>query len=75
MDKIKNIRQRLVEIRNIMKMGGNMTKGQRITLESLATHEDYGVRRQAAGLLIIVSKNYRQQVLAGRLNPIYTSSR
>ncbi|MHA1994188.1 MAG: hypothetical protein ACW97Z_06580 [Candidatus Hodarchaeales archaeon] len=74
MRKIKNIRQRLVEIRNIVKKGGNMTEDQYITLESLAVHESYGIRRQAASLLVTVSKDYRQQMLAGRLNPIRASS-
>ncbi|MHA2289419.1 MAG: hypothetical protein ACXABG_11600 [Promethearchaeota archaeon] len=74
MNKIKNIRQRLVEIRNIVKKGGNMTKDQYDILESLTDHNNYGVRRQAAGLLVTVSEDYRYQMLTGRFNPLRPSS-
>ena len=70
MSKIKNIRQRLVEIRNIVKRGGNMTEDQYLMLEALTTHEHYGIRRQASGLMVITSKDYRNQMFAGNLNTV-----
>ncbi len=74
MNKIKNIRQRLVEIRNIVKRGGNMTEDQDLMLEALTAHEHYGIRRQASGLMVITSKDYRNQMLAGNLNAVTLSS-
>jgi hypothetical protein len=70
MNKIKNIRQRLVEIRNIVKKGGNMTEDQYLTLKTLTAHEHYGIRRQASGLMVTVSKDYRNLIFAGKFNPI-----
>ena len=70
MNKIKNIRQRLVEVRNIMKRGGNMTEDHYLVLKGLVNHEHYGIRRQATGLMVTISKDYRNLMLAGKLNPI-----
>ena len=74
MNKIKNIRQRLVEIRKIMKRGGNITKDHFSILEALTDHEHYGIRRQASGLMVKVSKDHRNLMLAGKLNPIIPNS-
>jgi len=74
MNKIKNIRQRLVEIRKIMKRGGNITEDHFSILEALTDHEHYGIRRQASGLIVKVSKDHRNLMLAGKLNPIIPNS-
>ena len=55
MNKIKNIRQGLMKIRNIINKGGNITEDQYMILESLTTHKYYAIRRQASGLLIKLS--------------------
>ncbi len=73
MNKIKNIRQRLVEIRNIMNRGGNITEDHFLILESLTDHENYGIRRQASGLIVKISKDHRNLMLAGEFNPITPS--
>ncbi len=75
MNKIKNIRQRLVEIRNIVNKGVNMTEDQYLMLEALTAHEHYGIRRQVSGLMVITSKDYRNQMLAGNLSVVTVSSR
>ena len=74
MNKIKNIRQGLVEVRNIIKKGGNITEDHFIILEALTDHDHYGIRRQASGLIVKVSKDYRNLMSAGKLNPIIQSS-
>lgn len=74
MNKIKNIRQRLVEIRKIMKRGGNISEDHFLILEALSDHEHYGIRRQASGLMVKVSKDHRNLMLAGKLNPIIPNS-
>jgi len=73
MNKIKNIRQRLVEIRNILTKGGNISEDHFLILEALADHDHYGIRRQASGLMVKVSKDHRNLMLAGKLNPITPS--
>jgi hypothetical protein len=74
MNKIKIIRQGLVEIRNIITQGENLSEDQFMTLESLSYHDHYGIRRQASGLLIKISKKYRTQIYSGNSGPMALES-
>ena len=74
MNKIKNIRQGLAKIRNIINKGGNLSDDQYEILESLISHEHYGIRRQASGLMIKISNDYRNQMFSGALDSIAMES-
>ena len=51
-----------------------MTEDHYLILQDLVNHENYGIRRQATGLMVIVSKDHRNLMLAGKLNPISLSN-
>ena len=51
-----------------------MTEDHYLILKGLVNHEHYGIRRQATGLMVTVSKDHRNLMLAGKLNPIKPSS-
>jgi hypothetical protein len=70
MQKIREIRQGLVEARNIVTGVREVTQDQFQILEKLSSHEHYGIRRQASNLLFIVSENHRHLLLSGGWNPI-----
>jgi hypothetical protein len=74
MNKIKNIRQGLVKIRNILNKGGNLTDDQYKILETLTSHEHYSIRRQASGLMVKISNDYRNQMFSGALDSIAVES-
>lgn len=65
MQKIRQIRQGLVDVRNIVIWERGVTQEQFQILEELTNHHHYGIRRQAHNLLFIVSKNRRLNILSG----------
>jgi hypothetical protein len=65
MQKIRQIRQGLVDVRNIVIWERNVSQEQFQILEELSNHYNYGIRRQAHNLLFIVSKNHQQNILSG----------
>jgi hypothetical protein len=70
MQKIKEIRQGLVDARNIITGVREVTQDQFQILEKLRYHDHYGIRRQVCNLLFIVSENHRHLLLSGDMDPI-----
>ena len=70
MKEIKEIRQGLIDARNILVEGGKLSQDQFLILEKLIYHNHYGIRRQALNLLFIFSVNHRILLSSGTIHPL-----
>jgi hypothetical protein len=70
MQNIREIRQGLIEARNIVMGIREVSQDQFQLLKKLSSHDHYGIRRQACNLLFIVSEDHRYLISSGIWGPL-----